>query len=163
MSFNEKAAEFGADNLESIIKASHFAGMLEAEREITVDEWDDLIPFLVEYVRWFCEECWDYDFFEELEARLIERFPNPDGVLPAGWKTVFAIRIDDETYDDGTYDIMVYEELFDDEGKCRNSDRDDSLSVGHISSLQHAEEMVENIISRNPHLEFKKLPMLKCR
>ena len=164
MSFAEAVKKFDADDMECIIKASHFAGMMEAKKEITVYEWEDLIPFLMEYVRQYLEENEDcFDFFDELEKRLLVKFTNPDGSLPEGWRTIYAIRIDDETADDGTYDIMVYEELFDDEGKCENSDRDDNLSVGHIKSLKRAEEMVEEIISGNPHLMFKRLPMLKCK
>ena len=169
MTLKERIAVFGGDNLELIVKASHFAGMMEAKKEITVHDWEDLMGSIVEYVSWFLEDMEAFelmpDFFDELELRLLKAFPNTGRSatrLPEGWKTVRYIRIDDETYDDGTYDVMVYVETQDENGKCQDSERDERLSVGHIRSLRCARNMVDRIISGNPHLSFIKLDTLIC-
>jgi hypothetical protein len=65
----------------------------------------------------------------------------------------YTIWIDDETRDDGTYDVMVYDEYA--EGTDWN------LSKGRIASLEQAETVIFNIIKDNPHLLFIRLPIQK--
>ena len=65
----------------------------------------------------------------------------------------YTIWIDDETRDDGTYDVMVYDEYA--------GETDWNLSEAHIATLQQAEEILQGIIYKNPHLLFVRLPAVK--
>lgn len=65
----------------------------------------------------------------------------------------YTIWIDDESRDDGTYDIIVYDEYAD--------ETDWSLCRGHIATLEQAEEILQSIINNNPQLLFVRLPVRK--
>ena len=63
----------------------------------------------------------------------------------------FTIWIDDETRDDGTYDVMVYDEYA--------GETDWNLGVGHIPTLSQAEEILQSIIAKHKQHLFVKLPV----
>ena len=62
----------------------------------------------------------------------------------------FTIWIDDKTRNDGTYDVMVYDEYA--------GETDWKLSAGHIPTLLQAEEILQNIIKKNTQYLFVRLP-----
>ena len=64
-----------------------------------------------------------------------------------------SIWIDDETRDDGTFDVIAY-----DEGA---EETDWNLSRGHIATIEEAEAVLQGIIAANPHLLFERRPNQK--
>ena len=97
MTFKESIEQFGADNLEFVVKAANYSGMLETEKKIEVHDWDDLISALVCFIDSYLtdedglerkmpkmnEAGFAYlrgvDFFDALESALIEEFPPAKG------------------------------------------------------------------------------------
>jgi hypothetical protein len=65
---------------------------------------------------------------------------------------IYSIWIDDETRDDGTYDVIVYDESAD--------ETDWNLSKGHIATLNQAEETLNNIIRNNHQIHFERKPTI---
>jgi len=65
-------------------------------------------------------------------------------------KDKYTIWIDDETRDDGTFDVMVHDDSAEETDYC--------LGRGHIATHEQAEEILQDIIKRNPHLQFMRLP-----
>ena len=68
------------DDLDFIIKAAHYAGVLEEKGTICVEEWEPLIGVLVAYLidYLYTDKYEDKDFFEELEKELIKNFERFD-------------------------------------------------------------------------------------